>query len=165
MHTAPFMGLPYLPRWIILLIDTGIVMFSFTMAYLLCYQLMETTVLTGPFVLKLALSTVVSLFFFRVFKTYSRIIRFSSFMDVLRVLFAVSCSNIILIGVNWITLTFIHKAIFPYIGFFFNFIISFLSMFLFRMFIRLTYDYIRNAKMTGVKNIPLLLYLNRKPMI
>ena len=158
IHSAPFMGLPYLPRWIILLIDTGIVMFSFTIAYLLCYQLMNATVLTGPFVVKLVLSTVISLFFFLIFKTFSRIIRFSSFMDVLRVFLAVTCSNILLIGINGLGVAFFQAGIFSYTGFFLNFVLSFLLMFLFRMSIRLIYDYFRNAKMTEIKNIPLLIY-------
>ncbi len=157
-HSAPFIGLPYLPRWIVLLIDTGIVMFSFTVAYLLCYQLLEATVLTGPFLLKLAICAIVSVFFVLFFKTYSGIIRFSSFMDVLRVLLSVGCTNIVLVGVNGFIDTFFQREIFPYLGFFLNFILSFLLMFLFRMFVRLTYDYFRNTKMTEAKNIPLLIY-------
>lgn len=81
-----------LPIWTILFFDVVIVALSCLLAYILRYD--PWSVFLGP--LEIFTSTlwviVVNVIFFRLFKTYSNILRFSSFVDIMRIVLALSLS-------------------------------------------------------------------------
>ena len=74
-----------LPIWTILLIDVFIVVISTFLAYAIRYDFrsmfLENTTLDRT----VFTSVVVNLIFFRLFRTYSGVLRFSSFIDILRI--------------------------------------------------------------------------------
>lgn len=153
----PFREMPYLPKWLVLLMDICISMLSFTISYMICYNLLDVPVLVNAFLMKLLLSTGISVMFFIIFKTYSGIIRYSTFMDASRVFFAVFFSNLTLISINFLLTKFFNKAIFLNIGFFINAILAFVLMFSFRMFVKLIHDYFKDSFLTSNK-VPILIF-------
>jgi FlaA1/EpsC-like NDP-sugar epimerase len=92
----------------------------------------------------------VNIFFFIVFKTYSGILRYSTFIDGLKLLYATICTFFTLVLINYSTYYFIGKKIYllPQLGI--DFIITFSSLLLFRVFIKLVYEnisiYEKNSK-------------------
>lgn len=85
-------NLNYLPQWIILSIDMGMVFFSGILGYMLL------KVIGFDFVLNLHFNTIilfyltVTIFFFWIFRTYSSIIRHSTFNDLINIFAAQSAT-------------------------------------------------------------------------
>lgn len=141
----PLVKVPYVSKWLILLIDTIISILTFTISYLVCYELLKVPVVTDAFLLKLCLDTVVSLFFFFLFKIYSGIIRYSTFMDALFIFMAIASSTLTMMLLNYI-LSFWDKSILLNIGFLIKAALSFSFMFLLRMSVKLFYDNVKELK-------------------
>ncbi len=81
-----------LPIWTILFFDVVIVALSCLLAYILRYD--PWSVFLGP--IELSTSTLwvvfVNVVFFRIFRTYSNILRFSSFVDIMRIVLSLTLS-------------------------------------------------------------------------
>ncbi|MCL2650425.1 MAG: polysaccharide biosynthesis protein [Candidatus Azobacteroides sp.] len=156
---SSFKEFPYLPRWTVLLIDISISIFAFTTSYLICYQLQHVIVLTIPFLLKLLTNTVVTIFFFLTFRTYIGIIRYSSFMDGLKILLALFFANAVMLTASLVTKVFFGYVILVESGFFINFALTFSLIFVFRMFVKIVYDYVNNDDFLLHKtHTPLLIF-------
>lgn len=92
-----YLSAKVLPMWIILLMDVVMVIISCLVAYILRFKFIsyywESSVINHTIVW----GVLVNLIFFRVFRTYSNVLRFSSFVDVLNVFVSLSFSYGILI--------------------------------------------------------------------
>lgn len=96
-----YLSAKVLPRWTVLLIDIVIVVISCLLAYALRYNF-RGIILEAPIVYKtIFLTVIVNCIFFRVFRTYSNVLRFSSFVDIMRIFISltVSYSSLILADV------------------------------------------------------------------
>ncbi len=91
------------PYWCIVLIDSTIVVFSFLLIYWLFRRSIGVAVTAGPLILTTLIFLAVSLIFFKVFRTYSGIIRFSSFTDLERIAEAMACSAIVVYALHFAT--------------------------------------------------------------
>jgi len=79
-----YLSLKVLPIWTILLMDVFIIIVSCFLAYSLCYDV-DSMFLRFSKVSRTVVSTIfINLIFFRVFRTYSNVLRFSSFVDIIR---------------------------------------------------------------------------------
>lgn len=154
---ASFKDIPYVPRWMVFFMDITISMLAFTLSYLICYQLQHEVITTDLFGGKLLINTVVLSFFFILFKTYIGIIRYSSFIDGMHVFVALLCHCITMLALNQVTHSIWGKEIFFNTGFVINFILTFFFLFVFRMFVKLSYDYLREGASEG-KASPLMIY-------
>ena len=149
---------PYLPKRIILIADILLVILSFTLTYLICFNLIRAPFIFTSFLVKLGLCVVVHVLFFWLFKTYMGILRYSTFRDALRIFNAVFFANLTLVFINELLAIYSAKFIFPDIGFFINFVLTFGLIFFFRMFVKLLFDYAKVFDLKKRKNIPLLVY-------
>ncbi|MDL2224143.1 polysaccharide biosynthesis protein [Bacteroidales bacterium OttesenSCG-928-M06] len=147
---------PLLPRWIIFCIDILIVFSSFTLAYLICYSFVPAANLWNGYVVKALLTVGITAISFFVFETYSGVIRYAGFRDVLRVFLSLFCSNatLLLIGIVFHQG---HDFLIVVIGFLLNFLFSFVVIVLFRMCIRVLFDYVKAHNIANTK-IPVLIY-------
>ncbi len=95
-HFTYYFSRNYLPRWIILLFDLGVVIFSWYTAFLLRlnFDLSGMEELLNP--LHLALVVMVVLICFFIFKSYSGILRHSTTKDIVRIIAAMVSSGVIL---------------------------------------------------------------------
>ena len=95
-----YLSVKVLPIWVILLMDVLIVAISTLLAYALRYDF-SSIFLESSTIEKITFSTIaVNVVFFRVFRTYSNVLRFSSFVDIMRMFLSLTISYAILIVVN-----------------------------------------------------------------
>lgn len=139
-----FTSLAYLPRWVVLLSDIIICVFAYVISYTIASRL--NSELTNPILLnaiwhRLLLILVVQLFFFWVFHTYSSILRYSAFVDAVKLFFAVFANVATLLVLNLIIDYIYGTAVFYYISIVFYGIIAFFSLFLVRLFVKTFFDF------------------------
>jgi FlaA1/EpsC-like NDP-sugar epimerase len=144
-------ALHYLPRWIIFFIDIFLVVLSSAFSYLIIRSLRVTFYTTLDVPTRYSIVVAINTLFFLVFKTYSGIIRHSTFIDGIKLLYATSCSFFLLIVINYSSYFVIGKKIYLVPSLVVNYIITFLVLFLFRIFVKFVFENIvvekRNANL------------------
>ena len=99
-----FKNLGYLPRWVVLLLDSSIVLFSGLVTFILLSGIRFHYIETEIIFIALPLYLGVNIFYFWIFRTYSGIIRHSSYIDALKLFFSqFAC-------IRFITIVFVHLA-------------------------------------------------------
>ena len=133
-------SLNYLPRWIVLFMDLFLTFFSSVLSYFIIKSLNVTFDQT----LGLKISFLVLLFghiiFFFLYKTYSGIIRYSTFIDGLKLLYATFSTFVLLALINYVFEFFWGNKIFLFPFLIINFVITFSILFLFRIFVKFTFE-------------------------
>ena len=130
------LSLEFLPRWIIFCIDVLIVVIAYAISYLIIENLEVKFYDTLSIAAQFSIVIIAYVIFFLLFKTYSGIIRHSSFIDVIKLLLSTSCTLITLEIINYSTYFIIGKKIYFIAGLFINFVITFVLLFLFRIFVK-----------------------------
>ena len=92
-----YLSAKVLPIWTILLIDVFIIIISGLLAYALRYGFQCMFGESSTVVEFIACTLAVNLVFFRVFRTYSGVLRFSSFVDIMRIFGALTVSYALLL--------------------------------------------------------------------
>ncbi|WP_394799583.1 polysaccharide biosynthesis protein [Flavobacterium algicola] len=135
-----FDNMSYLPRWIIVIIDFVVLIGAFFMTFLLFkgtglnYVKMDSIFLYfGSFLL-------LNLFFFWLFRTYSGIIRHSSYIDAVKLLFSQTSLLIVFIAFNYTHLFIYGYKAFLNTALFINIVISFCGLFLYRVVVKQTFE-------------------------
>lgn len=81
-----------LSKWVVLLVDVLIVIFSFLSAYVALFKFSFSD-LDIPFLLSVAAGLIfINIFFFHFMHTYVGVLRYSSFIDISRIFFSLTCS-------------------------------------------------------------------------
>lgn len=123
-----YLSAKVLPIWTILLIDVFIIIISSLLAYALRYDF-RSIFLESSTIDKTILWTVaVNLIFFRVFRTYSNVLRFSSFMDIMRIFVSLTVSYALLMITSVLTESYLEFNLAPVSVLFMSYIISFAMM-------------------------------------
>ncbi|GEM53868.1 polysaccharide biosynthesis protein [Flavobacterium branchiophilum NBRC 15030 = ATCC 35035] len=150
-------NLNYLPRWIILIIDFTIIIACLFFTDFLLSKMNKALYFHGYFVEALSLYFGTNLFCFYFFKSYSGIIRHSSIQDTFKI-FKVQV-------VTLLTLLFINNAyFFNFVKYFgnaglvINFIFCFTLLVLFRVFVKLTFEYYFSTVSSRKDEIRVLVY-------
>ena len=91
-----------LPYWCMLILDTLIVFFSGIFVYYLFHRGYQTLVDFVPLTRTLLVYLVLTVLCFRLFRTYSGILRFSSFVDLQKVAYATVTSLVLAIGAHYV---------------------------------------------------------------
>lgn len=135
-----FKNLGYLPRWVVLLLDLGIVFAAGLITYLLLKGIKLTYIPDEYLFYGTILYFIVNVFFFWVFRTYSGIIRHSSYIDAVKIFFAQFCALITLVFVNFVFLLDHEYKIFLNTGIFINGVLSFSFLFFYRIVVKQTFE-------------------------
>ena len=123
-----YLSAKVLPIWTILLIDVFIIIISSLLAYALRYDF-RSIFLESSTIDKTILWTVaVNLIFFRVFRTYSNVLRFSSFVDIMRIFVSLTVSYALLMITSVLTESYLEFNLAPVSVLFMSYIISFAMM-------------------------------------
>ncbi|WP_363319610.1 nucleoside-diphosphate sugar epimerase/dehydratase [Flavobacterium sp.] len=133
-------NLGYLPRWMILLIDTTIVFSSAAIVYLMFWSMGLHSFDLEYLGYVLPTYFVTNIFFFWLFRTYSGIIRHSSFIDAIKLGFATFLTMLVLIVVNYMILLIVGHKIFMNTGLIINFIMSFSVLFVYRIVVKQVFE-------------------------
>ncbi|WP_083564947.1 polysaccharide biosynthesis protein [Sinomicrobium oceani] len=126
----------YLPRWIILGIDISILVFSAIVTYVLLQGLTLSFYTRLTRLEELLMVVGVNIVYFLLFRTYAGLIRYSSYIDGLKLLFSTFASFVTLAGISYTSYFITGEKLFLVPGLFMYFIISFAFLFLFRVVVK-----------------------------
>ena len=130
----------YLPRWVVFFMDIFLTIFSSEVSYLIVRSLRVKFYDTLDVPTRYGIVVLVNIIFFVIFKTYSGIIRYSTFIDGVKLLYATLCTLFTLIIINYSTYFLIGKKIYLLPSLFINFLVTFSVLFLFRIFIKIVFE-------------------------
>lgn len=162
-----FSDIKYLPGWVILYIDTFIVLVAILLNYLLLYAIHANFYDNIPFNFRIFFYTATHAFFFIIFRTYTGVIRHSTYLDILKLFIAVSTANLFIILVDNIQYYFTLKKIFHLTSIILTYLLSFSFLLMFRIIVKIIFEKLTtpisvNKKLktlvfcTGPKAIPLI---------
>ena len=123
-----YLSAKVLPIWTILLIDVFIIVISSLLAYALRYDFRSIFLESSTIDKTILWTVVVNLIFFRVFRTYSNVFRFSSFVDIMRIFVSLTVSYALLMITSVLTESYLEFNLAPVSVLFMSYIISFAMM-------------------------------------
>lgn len=133
-------NLSYLPRWIIVVMDAMVLNVSFFFTVLIFKGTGLEYILTPHYLVYIFLLMGVNVFFFWLFRTYSGIIRHSSYIDAVKLLFSqLAVLVVFLIGNFFYEVSTGEKAILN-TALFINIVLSFCGLFLYRVVVKQTFE-------------------------
>ena len=139
----------YLPRWMVFILDVILTIITSQISYLIVRSLRVKFYDTLDVPTRYGIILLVNIFFFIIFKTYSGIIRHSTFIDGVKLLYATLCTLITLIVINYSCFFITGKKIYLLPSLFINFVITFTALFLFRVFIKIIFENISTIEKKG----------------
>ncbi|TDD98393.1 polysaccharide biosynthesis protein [Flavobacterium cellulosilyticum] len=133
-------NLSYLPRWIIVIIDFSVLITSFLLTYSLFIGFQLDYIITKKYFTFIIIFFGVNLFFFWLFRTYSGIIRHSSYIDAVKLLFSQTSVLVFFLFFNFLfEMLYKEKAILN-TALFINIVLSFCGLFLYRVIVKQTFE-------------------------
>ena len=141
-----FNNLGYLPRWIIFAIDVFIVFLASVITYFIVYDLSNLEYNYFGMASRYGLIILINAIFFLIYRTYSGIIRHSTFIDGVKLLISTTTSYIFLLIINFICKIFFNKIIYVTTGLFISYVLSFLLLFLFRILVKYIFEKYMHAE-------------------
>lgn len=133
-------SLNYLPRWIVLSIDFGVLIASCLFSFLLFRGTGLDYVITPLWIELILFFLVVNLFSFWLFRTYSGIIRHSSYIDAVKLLFSQVMVLVFFLVFNLIYEYHFHEKAFLNTALFINTVFTFCGLFLYRVIVKRTFE-------------------------
>jgi len=133
-------NLSYLPRWIIVLIDFTVLLLAFVFTYLIFDGTGLEYVVTKHTMVFVSFLFGVNIFFFWLFRTYAGIIRHSSYIDAVKLLFSQTAVLVFFLIFNFLFELYYHQKAFLNTAFFINIVLSFCGLFLYRVVVKQTFE-------------------------
>jgi FlaA1/EpsC-like NDP-sugar epimerase len=136
-------SMKYVPRWVVLLFDILLCLFSYYVSYFITTKLFGSTVdvriLTG--FQRMGFVIISQVIFFWLFHTYSGVLRYSGYVDAVKLLFAVFLNITFLSLVNFTLNILSTQVLFYYSGLLIYAILAFLLLFVTRLTVKTIYDF------------------------
>lgn len=133
-------NLSYLPRWIIVAIDVMVLIFSFSFTYMLFEGTALGYIITSHDFYFVSSLIIVNIFFFWLFRTYSGIIRHSSYIDAIKLLFSQMSVLVFFLFFNLVFELYTGHKAFLNTALFINLVLSFCGLFLYRVIVKQTFE-------------------------
>ena len=135
-----YLSTKVLPIWTILLMDIVITALSCLVAYILRYDFQQVFNSLPNVDTSILYCVLIAIVFFKLFRTYSGVLRYSSFVDIMRLFVALSCIYVTLIILSIITQEIGYNIFPPFSVLFMAFILNFGLVAVVRMVIKVLYD-------------------------
>ena len=135
-----YLSAKVLPIWTILLIDVLIIVVSSLLAYALRYDFRSIFLESSTIDKTIVWTVIVNLVFFRVFRTYSNVLRFSSFIDIMRIFVSLTVSYALLMISSVLLASYLDIRLVPVSVLFMAYIISFAIMSCSRIVVKMFYE-------------------------
>ncbi len=149
-----FSKLGYLPRWLVLLFDLCVCLVSLFLTYFIVHNLSFDFNTTANNFSKLTIVLFINLVFFFVFRTYSGLIRHSSFIDAIKIFISSFATFGTLAMLNYGLFLFSGKKLFLLPELIIYFLISFSSLFLYRVVVKQVFEaYLLEGKKENVPRV------------
>src|SRR5574344_86226 len=134
----------YLPRWFILFLDTILCAAAFYIAYAISIKVyyfrfpMQEVALETRMLIAVGSQIVC----FWIFHTYSGILRYSSYVDIVKLLMAIGLNLVFLFAIHYICYFFFGEGIFLRAGLLVYGVVAFLLLLSVRLVVKTVYDYL-----------------------
>ena len=135
-----YLSAKVLPIWTILLIDVLIIVVSSLLAYALRYDFRSIFLESSTIDKTIVWTVIVNLVFFRVFRTYSNVLRFSSFIDIMCIFVSLTVSYALLMISSVLLASYLDIRLAPVSVLFMAYIISFAIMSCSRIVVKMFYE-------------------------
>lgn len=135
-----YLSAKVLPIWTVLLIDVLIIVVSSLLAYALRYDSRSLFSESSSIDVTIVCTVAVNLIFFRAFRTYSNVLRFSSFVDIMRIFVALTVSYALLLIASIVVKSFTNINVAPITVLFMSYIISFAMMACSRIVVKIFFE-------------------------
>ena len=135
-----YLSAKVLPIWTVLLIDVLIIVVSSLLAYALRYDFRSLFSESSSIDVTIVCTVAVNLIFFRAFRTYSNVLRFSSFVDIMRIFVALTVSYVLLLIASIVVKSFTNINVAPITVLFMSYIISFAMMAYSRIVVKIFFE-------------------------
>nr|WP_315155973.1 nucleoside-diphosphate sugar epimerase/dehydratase [uncultured Flavobacterium sp.] len=133
-------NLSYLPRWIIVMIDISVLTITFFFTLLIFRGTGLKYINTSHDVFFTACFFGCNIFFFWLFRTYSGIIRHSSYNDAVKLLFSQMSVLVVFLFFNFTYELLYNERVFLTTALFINVLLSFCGLFLYRVVVKQTFE-------------------------
>jgi len=141
-----FQNFGYLPRWIIFAIDIFIVFIASIVTDFIIFKLTDRPFDNMNMTLRYGIVLTVNAAFFLFYRTYSGIIRHSTFIDGVKLLVSTSTAYVALLVINYGGSWLLDHEIFVTTSLFISYVNSFLMLFLFRIMVKYMFERYLNTE-------------------
>ena len=139
-------SLGYLPRWIVLSLDLFVISITGLLSYILIYRTGLLYIKPDLYIISVPTYVFISVLSFRAFRTYSGIIRHSSYIDAIKIFFAQFTTAFLLLAINNFYKSVTGDLLYLNIGILINAVFSFSCLFLYRVLVKQVFEnYFNNA--------------------
>ncbi len=135
-----YLSAKVLPIWTVLLVDVLIIVVSSLLSYALRYDFRILFSESSSVDITIVWTVLVNLIFFRVFRTYSSVLRFSSFVDIMRIFVSLTVSYALLMVTGVLAKKCLGIHVAPATVFFMSYIISFAMMACSRVLVKIFFE-------------------------
>lgn len=135
-----YLSAKVLPIWTILLIDILIIILSCLIAYALRYDFSMLFIDSSTVDKTICVAVLINLVFFRVFRTYSNVLRFSSFVDIMHIFVSLSVSYGLLLFLTLLLETHLNMRLAAPSVLFMSYIVNFALMSTSRVVVKLLFE-------------------------
>ena len=153
-----FLDQAYLPRWIVLFIDLSISFVSLLILFYLLKRSPITFLMAWPIYTQVLVVLGVTLVSFILFRTYSGIVRHSTFADVLKLVFSSVFIGVILLLTNIVYQSYFSERIFRTPAILLYVFFSFTLLLLFRITVKEVYQLLRKNSVISVDKKRVLIF-------
>ncbi len=150
-----YLSVRVVPIWTILLIDVCIIIVSCLLAYALRYDFRSIFLEYSTIGKTIIWAVLINLIFFRLFRTYSNVLRFSSFVDIMSIFGSLTVSYAILMIASFLLDTFFHEKIGSVSVLFIGYVINFALMAFSRIVVKMFYE---NINFDGSQSANVFIY-------
>lgn len=141
----------YLPRWVVLALDVTICIFSFAMMFFIMAQTPLRFNNYMPIEAKATIFIGINILYFYLFRTYSGIVRHSTFTDIVKLASASLMTALTVIGINYVFLAFLGQKIFLVPAILLYMFFSFTMMLFFRIAVKEVFHYLQQLNSGKLK--------------
>jgi FlaA1/EpsC-like NDP-sugar epimerase len=135
------------PRWIIFLIDTFLVMISLFLAYMLRFEFRIPQVEAGPLIFAFPIYMIIRIISFLIGRTYAGIIRYTGTEDSIRILKVIISGSLLFTAFNFLKFFYWDGAYFlPFSIIIIDAILCALLLIVFRLSVKMAYVEIKNPR-------------------
>ena len=150
-----WVNLSYLPRWGVLLMDLFITLIAFVVSIVIGHSLwtyhFPELLIPQPWIQAIIIVFTQCVFFW-VFHTYSGILRYTTFVDTIKVIFAVATNGTILLIANLLSKHFGSGSLFLTTSLIMYIFVAICFLFIWRVIIKTTFEYI-SQNTSNVKKV------------
>ncbi len=146
MITQLILKLRILPRWVIILIDLGMMAFSTLLGYLLRFNFEWSIIENYSPWIGIGVNIACLLVAVTITKSYAGIVRYTGLRDGVRMFYTLSLSVLMAVAVNVVYFYFYAENLIPYSVIFISFMAGFLFLYQYRLVIKNIFSYNHKRK-------------------